>query len=81
MSTNSETRPAASFAAVTKSDTDNFTTQCRALYIGVGGDVVVLAPDGTLATFKNVASGSILPVKAKRVNSTSTTATDIVALF
>jgi hypothetical protein len=44
--------------------------------VGVGdiaGEVV--------ETFKNVASGTILPVRCRRVNATSTTATDIKALY
>lgn len=84
MSGSFETRPAASVAAVTKSDTTDIAKlgneYPRALFIGVGGDVVVVAPDGTSATFKNVPSGSVLPVKCRRVNA-ATTATDIVALY
>lgn len=76
-----ETRPGASFVAVTKSDTVNLTRgPCRALYIGVSGDVAVLAPDGTTATFLSVPIG-VLPVKALRVNSTGTTATNVIALY
>jgi hypothetical protein len=78
-----EMHPAASarrFAAVTKSDTVGFGANARALYIGVTGDVVVVGLDDVAVTFKAVPVG-ILPVQCKRVNSTSTTATDIVALF
>lgn len=79
------TRPAATTAAVTASNgtdiskVDGFYP--RALYVGTGGDVAVVTPDGAVSTFKNVASGSVLPVQTRRVNSTNTTAADIVALY
>jgi hypothetical protein len=74
--------PADNFAAVTKSDTDDLAAgPCRSLFVGVGGDVVAVTVADVAVTFKNVVSGATLPVIARRVNSTSTTATDIVALY
>jgi len=67
--------------AVTPSDSTNLSFDARALYVGTGGNVVVVFPDNSTVTFTNVQSGSILPVIAKRVNSTSTTASNIVALY
>lgn len=53
----------------------------RALYVGTGGTLVVrMAYTGNDATFTNVAQG-IFPVQVDMVYSTSTTATDIVALY
>jgi hypothetical protein len=49
--------------------------------VGVGGNIVVIAPNDTSATFLSVPAGTVLPVQAKRVNSTSTTATNLIALF
>ena len=72
--------PAATCAAVTPHDSTNFTNTARALYIGGTGDVVVVDTAGTATTFTAVPVG-ILPVQCIRVNSTDTTATDIVALF
>jgi hypothetical protein len=68
--------------AVTPHDTTVIPTGVtRALYIGVSGDVNVLMADGgTAVTFKSVPIG-ILPVRVQRVNSTSTTATNILALY
>ncbi len=65
---------------VTKSDTVNFDLNlngglCDALYIGGAGVVVVVYQDGSTAAFTCIA-GQILPVRAKRVNSTNTTAND-----
>jgi hypothetical protein len=76
------TRPAAYARAISKSDTVDFTNgSCRALYIGGAGNVVVVAPDGTTATYMAVPAGTVLPVQAKRINSTNTTATDMLALY
>ena len=82
--------PASLFLAVTPSDTAKLTPytvgngiklpRCRALYIGVTGDVVVKNEAGTSVTFTAVPVG-ILPVSTDQVLSTGTTATNIVALF
>jgi hypothetical protein len=74
--------PAHGGFAVTPHDTTLFdaTRVVRALYVGVGGTVVALTSADQVLTFLNVPSGSILPVRCKRVNSTSTTATNIIAL-
>jgi hypothetical protein len=52
---------------------------CRALYIGVAGDVTAVV-GGVAVLFKNVPVG-ILPVRCTKVNSSGTAATDMVALF
>lgn len=67
--------------AVTPDNSTEFNDVCRALYIGVGGDAVILLADGSAQTFKNLQSGQVLPVQARRVNSTNTTATNILALY
>ena len=74
---------AVSGVAVTPSDTVNFTGgECRGLYVGAAGNVVVLlANDAAAVTFVGVSAGQILPVAALRVNATNTTASSIVALY
>jgi hypothetical protein len=73
-------KPAVNADAVVPSDTTSNTF--RALYVGTGGDIVILAlDDSTSVTFKNVPGGSILPVSTSRVYATGTTATDIVGLL
>ena len=68
------------FAACTPSDSTTFT-QHTALFVGVGGDVAAVPYNGqTAVTFKNIASGTFLPIRVKQVYSTGTTATDIVLL-
>ncbi len=74
------TDPSGTAAAVTPHNSTNFTAGiCRALYVGVTGDVVAIV-DGQAITFKAVPVG-VLPIRCTRVNSTNTTATDIVALY
>jgi len=79
-------------AAITKSDTVNYdgttysaTAATRALpadaiYVGGAGIVVAIFPDGSSQQFTAVA-GEILPIQTIRVNSTTTTATLMVALY
>lgn len=79
------TRPAATTVAVTPSNSTDiaqvYNQYPRALFVGTGGDVAVVTPDAAVATLKNVASGTVLPIQTRRVNSTNTTAADIVALY
>ena len=53
----------------------------KALYIGVGGTIAIIAADDTESVTLTVAAGSLLPIRAKRVLVTGTTATGIVGLF
>ncbi|MCC6727893.1 MAG: hypothetical protein IT208_00980 [Chthonomonadales bacterium] len=72
-------RPAARAAPVSPADED-MAEWALALYVGLGGDVRLTTWRGDTATFSNVPSGSVLPVRARRVWSTGTTAGEIVAL-
>lgn len=67
--------------AVTPSDSDDLPWLTRGLYIGGDGDVAAVRSDGTAVTFKGLVAGSVLPINARRVNSTNTSATNIVALY
>lgn len=72
--------PAHNAVAVTKSD--DTVINARALYIGVTGDVAILPKKGdTAVTFIDVQAGTVLPVYARKVMSTNTTAASIVALY
>lgn len=73
--------PGLSFAAVSPSDTADLTTAARGLFVGTGGNIAVIGvSDSASVVFKNVASGTVLPLCVKRVLATGTTAADIVAL-
>lgn len=72
--------PARRLLAVTKSDTT--IVNCDALYVGGVGDVAIIASDDSAAvTLPSVPAGALLPIACKKVMSTGTTATNIVALF
>ncbi len=79
------TRPGVSLAAVTKSNTVDIprvgSEYPRALWVGGAGDVDVVTPDGLNAVLSAVPAGTLLPIRCKRVNSTATTATLIVAIY
>ena len=74
--------PARNHAAVVTHNTNALTSVPKALFIGTGGNIALRAMDASAdVLFKNVPSGSILPVRAKYVRTTNTTAADIVALY
>ena len=77
------------WVAITKSDTidigeitanDGNALLPDAVYVGGAGNVVAVASDNSTATFTAIA-GTTLLIQPKRVNSTSTTATAMVALY
>jgi hypothetical protein len=74
------TDPAQDAAAVTPSDTANHG-DVRGLFIGGEGNLAVVTAAGNTVVFTGVLAGSILPVRCTQVRSTSTTATNIVALY
>jgi len=67
--------------AITKSDTVDFASLSRAIWVGGVGDIVLVWQDNTTSTLSAVAAGTLLKVMCRRVNSTNTTATLMVALF
>ena len=67
-------------ADVTPSNTVD-ETPAGVLFIGTGGDVKVTAAQSGTVVFKNVASGSWLRVRAKRIYDTLTTAADIIKAY
>ncbi|MDB5433553.1 MAG: hypothetical protein JWP35_4669 [Caulobacter sp.] len=76
----SATSPAGDFAAITPSDTVDMPV-CRAIYVGTGGRADIVNLRGDVVPFKNLASGSTLMVKARRVQAAALTAADLVALY
>jgi len=51
------------------------------IYVGNSGDVEVLLEGGNTVVFVGVATGAFLPILAKQVISTNTTATNMLALY
>lgn len=76
------TAPAVAAFTITKHDTTNFPAgPCRAIYVGGAGDINVVFLDDSTCVFSNNLTGSVLAVNAKRVNSTGTSATLMVAMY
>jgi hypothetical protein len=75
-----DTSPAITGYTISPSDTTDQDTPFRSLYIGVGGDVVVVGLDGATVLYHAVPQGTILPVKGKRVAATNTTASYMVGM-
>lgn len=73
--------PGVGAASVTPNDSTDLTIYSRALYIGGDGNVKVTMFNGDEVTFVGLIAGTLLPVRAKRVWSTGTTATNIVAVY
>jgi hypothetical protein len=77
-----EDGPSTSWFAITKSDTVSFPGgPVRSIYVGGAGDVAAVTQGGTAVTFSSVPAGTTLPIRAIRINSTLTTATNMVGLY
>lgn len=74
--------PARRALAVTPHDTNALADLPKALFVGTGGAIVMRGVDSAAdVTFRNVASGAVLPFRPLYVRATGTTAADIVALL
>ncbi len=72
--------PARDAFAITPDDGADLTNWALALYVGGSGDVRIVTWGGETVTFANVPVG-VLPVRARRVYATGTSATGIVGLY
>ena len=78
--TSNQAAPARKFVAVVPSDATFLPAGCRGIYVGVTGDVSLNDEDNVNTVFTAVPVG-FMPCGARRVNSTGTTATNMVALY
>lgn len=58
-----------------------FPIATRSIYVGGQGNVAVVPLEGSPVVFVAVPAGSMLPIRASRVNSAGTTATNLVGMF
>lgn len=72
--------PITGAAAVTPNDSTDLAELTLALYIGVAGTLKVTMMDGTVVTYGAITAGRH-PLRVKRVWSTGTSATSIVAEY
>lgn len=73
--------PGKGAVAVVPHNTNKLTSASRALWVGSAGNLTVLMEGGQTVTFSGVPGGSWMPIRVQRVNSTGTTASNIVAVF
>lgn len=74
--------PARQAAPIIPSDEQPLERIPKALFIGTGGDIRLRCTDDDAPVlFRNIPSGSILPVRAAQVLANGTNATDLVGLF
>ena len=64
----------------TADGTADFAYVCRAIYVGVGGNVAVVPVLGSPITYVGVPAGAYILGYFKRVNATNTTATNMIAV-
>lgn len=68
------------YRPITTSDTVDLPWVTQAVWVGGAGNVVAVMQNGTTGTFTAVPAGNTLPIMARRINATLTTATNLVAL-
>ena len=74
------TGPATHAFPITASDSANFADATRAIYCGLGGDIVAIMLSGAIITLPNVQAGTLLPLRVTRIAATGTTAGGLVGL-
>ena len=73
--------PATQAFSVSPHDTNELSNVTRAIYVGSGGDIVLVTVGGDTVTLVGVLGGAIYPVRAKIIKSTGPTATSLVGLY
>ena len=77
--------PSRRVAALAPSDTADLPDTPKGLYVGTGGDIALIpadaAADAPAVVFRNLPSGSLLPVRSRHVLATGTIAADMLALL
>lgn len=78
--TSSLESPATGAFQITPDDNNDLQEITRALYVGTSGDISITMMDGQEVLFSTVPAGMILPIRAVRIKSTNTTATNLTGL-
>ena len=68
------------YETITPSDSTDLDDLARAIYVGGAGNIAAVQHDGTVVNFIGAVAGTVLPIAVRRINSTNTTATNLVAL-
>lgn len=75
------TAPARGGFAIAPSDSTDLSTETRAIYVGSAGDLVAVLSSGSELSFVGLAGGTVLPVRARRVKATGTSAGYLLGLY
>lgn len=67
--------------SVTPNDGTDLAQTTRAIWVGGAGNLSVVTRGGDTITLVGVPAGTLLPIRATRIRSTGTTATNILALY
>lgn len=78
--TPSLTSPAAHGFAITPDDAAPLNEVTRAIYVGGAGDLALEMADGAVLSFTGLTAGSWLPLRARAVYASGTTATGLIGL-
>ncbi|MDB4350214.1 hypothetical protein OAA38_00215 [bacterium] len=73
--------PAKDAFAISGNDSTDLAKSTRSIYVGGSGNIKLTTIDGSTVTFNSAIAGSILPIRAKRIFSTGTTATNLIGLL
>ena len=73
--------PANHAADVTPSDSAELAYVSKRLWVGGAGNVTIVTAGGETVEYASVPAGTYLNVRARQVNATGTTATNIVAEY
>lgn len=73
--------PAKDAFAISGNDSTDLANSTRSIYVGGSGNIKLTTIDGSTVTFNGAIAGSILPIRAKRIFSTGTTATNLIGLL
>lgn len=73
--------PAEGWFVVEPSNTEEFEKYTRSLYVGYGGNLFAVGVDGSVSPHYNVQDGSVIPIQAKMVLLTGTTASGILGYY
>lgn len=73
--------PASRLRAVVPSNDEDLEYVTNGIIASGAGTISIIARDDTAAVTVPIAAGQLLPIRAKRIRATGTTATGIVALI
>lgn len=78
---NTLSAPAAECFDITASDAQDLPRATKAIYVGVGGDIVLRAVDSDQdVVLQGVSNGAVLPIRVRAVRSSGTSASALVGL-